>query len=108
VLGLAKSTARLLAKSNVTCNAVCPSLVRTKLLDNDYILKAMLLKNPIWEAFNERAKHIHVLPVGAYDPEQISFSMRRAAKNPDFGMCRALVFLSRRIASPYHSIVAQQ
>lgn len=76
VIGLAKGTARLLAKSNVTCNAVCPSLVRTKLLENDYILGAMLPQNPTWEAFDERAKQLHAMPVGSYGPEHVANTVK--------------------------------
>jgi len=76
VIGLAKGTARLLAKSNVTCNAVCPSLVHTKLLDNDYILGALVPKNPTWEAFNARAKQLHAMPVGAYGPEHVANTIK--------------------------------
>ncbi|MCG8693690.1 MAG: SDR family NAD(P)-dependent oxidoreductase [Minwuiales bacterium] len=72
MIGLAKSTARLLAKSNVTCNAVCPSLVRTKLLDNDYILGTMIPDNPTIEAADAGAKQLHVMPVGLYGPEHVA------------------------------------
>ncbi len=76
MIGLAKSTARLLAKSNVTCNAVCPSLVRTKLLDNDYILGAMLPNNPTIEAADAGAKQMHLLPVGLYGPEHVANTVK--------------------------------
>jgi len=76
VIGLAKGTARLLAKSNVTCNAVCPSLVHTKLLDNEYILGALVPKSPTWEAFNARAKQLHAMPVGAYGPEHVANTIK--------------------------------
>lgn len=76
MIGLAKSTALLLSKSNVTCNAVCPSLVRTKLLDNEYILGTMLPKNPTWEAFDKRARGLHPMPVGAYGPEHVAKTVK--------------------------------
>ncbi len=76
MIGLAKSTARLLAKSNVTCNAVCPSLVRTKLLDNDYILGTMIPNNPTIEAADAGARQMHLLPVGLYGPEHVANTVK--------------------------------
>ena len=72
VIGLAKSTAMALAKSNVTCNAVCPTLVHTKLLDNDYILSQIVPGQTLtFEQFNEGAKGRHLLPVGLYEPSHV-------------------------------------
>ena len=76
-IGLAKTTALHLGKSNVTCNAVCPTLVHTKLLDNDYILGALAksrgLDKPVpFAAFDKAARSRHILPVGFYGPEVVA------------------------------------
>ncbi len=77
VIGLAKSTALALGKSNVTCNAVCPTLVHTKLLDNDYILSSIVPGQSLtFEQFNEGAKGRHILPVGLYEPSRIGDCVR--------------------------------
>lgn len=80
-IGLAKTTALHLGKSNVTCNAVCPTLVHTKLLDNDYILGALAksqgLDNPLpFEAFDEAARERHIMPVGFYGPEVVADTVK--------------------------------
>ena len=49
VIGLAKSTALIMGKHNVTCNAICPTVVKTDLMNNDYVLGAMSPQNPTWE-----------------------------------------------------------
>ena len=72
VIGLAKSTAQALGKSNVTVNALCPTLVRTPLLENDYVLSNMVPGAKLtWDQFEEVAKGIHQLPVGFYGPEYV-------------------------------------
>jgi len=76
MIGLAKGTAQLLGPYNVTVNSVCPSLVNTKLLNNDYILEALLPDNPTIEAFNEGAKTRHLLPVGLYEPVEVANTIR--------------------------------
>lgn len=77
VIGLAKSTALALGRSNVTCNAVCPTLVHTKLLDNEYILSQIVPGQPLtFEQFNEGAKGRHILPVGLYEPSRIGDTVR--------------------------------
>ncbi len=76
MIGLAKSTALSVASNNVTCNVVCPSLVNTKLLDNDYVLGTIFPKNPTMAAFNEVAKQRHVLPVGFYEPIHVANTIR--------------------------------
>ncbi|MEM7126987.1 MAG: SDR family NAD(P)-dependent oxidoreductase [Chloroflexota bacterium] len=76
MIGLAKGTAQLLAPNNVTVNAVCPSLVNTKLLINDYVLEALIPSNPTYEAFNEGAKTRHLLPVGLYEPAEVANTIR--------------------------------
>ncbi len=72
VIGLTKSTALLMAKYNVTCNALCPTLVHTKLLDNEYILNALFPDNPTFEAFDTAAKGFHPMDVGLYDPIHVA------------------------------------
>ncbi|MDJ0594531.1 MAG: SDR family NAD(P)-dependent oxidoreductase [Pleurocapsa sp. MO_226.B13] len=73
LIGFAKSTALAMAKHNVTCNAVCPGWVRTKLADNDYILNAVSPENPNFEAVSEAAEaSYHPLPIGAYEPVDIA------------------------------------
>ncbi len=79
MIGLAKTTALHLGKSNVTCNAVCPTLVHTKLLDNDYILGALSRdpKKPMkFEDFDKAARGRHVLPVGFYGPEVVADTVK--------------------------------
>lgn len=76
MIGLAKSTALILRKSNVTCNAVCPSLVNTKLLNNKYVLSSLIPDNPSIEAFNTRAKQMHILPVGLYEPVHVANTVK--------------------------------
>ena len=72
VIGLAKSTALALGPHNVTCNALCPTLVHTKLLDNDYVLSNVAPGQTLtFEQFNEIAKGMHVLPVGFFGPEHV-------------------------------------
>jgi len=72
LLGFAKSTALAMAKHNVMCNAVCPTWVRTKLADNDYVLNALSPANPTFEALAEGAKAFHPLPIGNYEPVDIA------------------------------------
>ena len=72
LLGFTKSTALAMAKHNVMCNAVCPTWVRTKLADNDYVLNAVSPTNPTFEGLAEAAKAFHPLPIGAYEPVDIA------------------------------------
>ena len=77
VIGIAKSTALALGKSNVTCNAICPTLVHTKLLDNDYVLSNLVPGQSLtFEQFNEGAKGRHILPVGLYEPKRVGDCVR--------------------------------
>jgi NAD(P)-dependent dehydrogenase (short-subunit alcohol dehydrogenase family) len=72
VIGVTKSTALALGPHNVTCNAVCPTLVNTKLLDNEYILSSIAPGQTLTvEQFNEGAKGRHILPVGLYEPSHV-------------------------------------
>ncbi len=73
LIGFAKSTALAMAKHNVTCNAVCPGWVRTKLADNDYMLNAISPENPNFDAVEAAAEaSYHPLPMGAYEPVDIA------------------------------------
>ena len=76
-IGIAKSTALALGPHNVTCNAVCPTLVHTGLLDNEYILSNIAPDRKLtFEQFNEGAKGRHILPVGLYEPSRIGDCVR--------------------------------
>ncbi len=56
MIGLAKSTALTVAENNITVNALCPTLVNTKLLDNEYVLNALAPGQGVtFEQFNEMA-----------------------------------------------------
>lgn len=77
VIGIAKSTALALGRHNVTCNAVCPTLVHTKLLDNEYILSNIVPGRKLtFEQFDQGAKGRHILPVGLYEPSRIGDCVR--------------------------------
>ncbi|WP_421726580.1 SDR family NAD(P)-dependent oxidoreductase [Bauldia sp.] len=77
VIGIAKSTAMALGQSNVICNAVCPTLVHTGLLDNSYILSNIVPGQTLtFEQFNEAAKSRHMLPVGLYEPSRVGDCVR--------------------------------
>lgn len=77
VIGLTKSTAMALGPHNVTCNAICPTLVHTKLLDNDYVLSNLVPGQTLtFEQFNEAAKGRHILPVGLYEPSRVADCVR--------------------------------
>ncbi|WP_295895770.1 SDR family NAD(P)-dependent oxidoreductase [uncultured Vibrio sp.] len=77
MIGLSKSTALALGKENITCNAVCPTIVHTKLLDNEYVLKALIPQNPTWAAMSAGAQQMrHILPVGGYEPVHIGNTVR--------------------------------
>ena len=72
VIGLTKSTAMALGPHNVTCNALCPTLVHTRLLDNDYVLSNLAPGQTLtFEQFDEAAKGRHILPVGFFGPEHV-------------------------------------
>ena len=77
VIGLTKSTALALGPHNVTCNAICPTLVHTKLLDNDHILSNIVPGQTLtFEQLNEGAKGRHILPVGLYEPSRVGDCVR--------------------------------
>ena len=72
VIGLAKSTAIALGPHNVTCNAICPTLVRTKLIDNDYMLAQIAPGQQLTFAqLAQAARARHTLPVGFLEPQDI-------------------------------------
>lgn len=72
VIGLTKTTAEALGPHNVTANALCPTLVRTGLLENDYVLSTMVPGTTLeWEQFEGFAQQMHMLPQGFYGPEHV-------------------------------------
>ncbi len=72
VIGLTKTTAEALARHNVTVNAHCPTLVRTGLLENDYVLSTMVPGATLsWEQFEGFAQEMHLMPTGFYGPEHV-------------------------------------
>lgn len=74
VIGLTKSTALALGPNNVTCNAVCPTIVRTGLLDNDYILSAIAPGASFEDVFTQEASG-HVLPEPFYEADVVGESV---------------------------------
>ncbi|HMQ70239.1 MAG TPA: SDR family NAD(P)-dependent oxidoreductase [Ignavibacteria bacterium] len=72
VIGFAKSTAHLLGQDNITCNTICPGLVNTKLVNNDYVLQRWLPNSPKWETVDEWVKANSPVPMGAYVPSDIA------------------------------------
>lgn len=74
VIGLAKATAQALGSVNVTCNAICPDIVHTPLLDNDYILGAIGV--PDFAAFEAMAGQAHPLPIGAFQPRDVAKTVK--------------------------------
>ena len=82
VIGLAKSTALMMGKHNVTCNAICPTVVKTNLMNNEYVLGAMSPQNPTWEGLEELMKQWrNPLPMGAYQPSEIGELVKYFASN---------------------------
>lgn len=82
VIGLAKSTALMMGQHNVTCNAICPTVVKTDLMNNDYVLGAMSPQDPTWEGLEELMKHWrNPLPIGAYQPNDIGEVVRYFASD---------------------------
>lgn len=77
VIGVAKSTALALGRHNVTCNAVCPTMVHTKLLDNEYIRSNFAPGQKLtFEQMDQWVKGYHILPVGFYEPSHIGDCVR--------------------------------
>ncbi|WP_421849629.1 SDR family NAD(P)-dependent oxidoreductase [Oricola sp.] len=72
IIGLTKSAALALGPDGVRVNALCPTLCRTPLLENDHVLSNMIPGVTLtWDQFEEVARDIHVLPVGFYGPEYV-------------------------------------
>jgi NAD(P)-dependent dehydrogenase (short-subunit alcohol dehydrogenase family) len=72
VIGFAKSAALSYAPYNIMCNTVCPGLVRTKLVDNEYTLKKMAPHSPTLQTVNEMMKSVNLVPMGYYEPIDIA------------------------------------
>lgn len=72
VIGLTKSMAMDLGPHNVTCNAICPTVVRTGLLDNDYILSFLSGGQGLtFEEFTAQGGGTTPLPIPFFEPEDI-------------------------------------
>ena len=76
VIGFCKNVALELGPLNITCNAICPSFVNTKLLNNDYVLGTLFPNNPTFETFDGLAQQIHNMPVGMYEPEVVAHTIK--------------------------------
>lgn len=72
VVGLAKSAALDFAKYNVMCNVVCPALVNTKLVDNEYTLRKMSPQDPTMRGAGAMLARNNPIPVGYYEPSDIA------------------------------------
>ena len=82
VIGLAKSTALILGQHNATCNAICPTVVKTDLMNNDYVLGAMSPQNPTWDGLEDlMTQWRNPLPMGAYKPADIGEIVRYFASD---------------------------
>ena len=76
VIGFAKSAAHLLGKHNITCNTLCPGLVDTKLVNNDFVLKRWLPHDPKWENVVGWVEQNHPIPKGVYQPAEIANAVK--------------------------------
>lgn len=76
VIGFAKSTAHLLGKDNITCNTICPGLVDTKLVNNEYVLKRWLPHDPKWSNVVRWVEKNHPIPKGVYKPSEIAAAVK--------------------------------
>jgi len=72
VIGFAKSAALAYAQHNIMCNTVCPGLVHTKLVDNEYILNKMSPQSPTLETVGKMLKGGNPVPRGYYEPIDIA------------------------------------
>lgn len=72
LIGFTKSAAHLLGKDGVTCNAVCPGLVDTKLVNNEHVLERWLPQSPTWETVDDWVRTNSPIPRGAYHPDDIA------------------------------------
>lgn len=84
VIGYAKSTAHALGDFGVTCNVVCPGLVKTDMINNKYMLRKISPHSPNWTTIERMAKKRNVLNISAYMPsdiaQMIKFLSEREAK----------------------------
>jgi NAD(P)-dependent dehydrogenase (short-subunit alcohol dehydrogenase family) len=74
VIGFAKSAALSYGKDNILCNVVCPGLARTKLADNEYVLKKMLPHDPhpTFDRVSEMLKPGNPIPIGHLEAVDIA------------------------------------
>jgi NAD(P)-dependent dehydrogenase (short-subunit alcohol dehydrogenase family) len=74
VIGFAKSAALTYGKHNILCNVVAPGLVRTKLADNDYVLKAMMPNdaNPSFDRFSKANTGGSPIGIGHLEPIDVA------------------------------------
>jgi NAD(P)-dependent dehydrogenase (short-subunit alcohol dehydrogenase family) len=74
VIGFAKSAALTYGKNNILCNVVAPGLVRTKLADNDYVLKAMMPNdpNPSFDRFSKANTGGSPIGIGHLEPIDVA------------------------------------
>jgi len=56
----------------VTCNAICPGLVDTKLVNNEHVLERWLPHSPTWETVDDWVRANSPIPRGAYHPDDIA------------------------------------
>jgi NAD(P)-dependent dehydrogenase (short-subunit alcohol dehydrogenase family) len=77
VIGLTKSIASLIATENITSNVICPGLVDTKLVDNEYFLKGMSPQDPTMDALNKMAKQWSPMKIGMLKAENIGIMISR-------------------------------
>ena len=77
VIGLTKSIASLVAAENITSNVICPGIVNTKLVDNEYFLKGMSPENPTMDALNKMVKQWSPMKTGILKPENIGTMISR-------------------------------
>ena len=77
VIGLTKSIASLIATENITSNVICPGLVDTKLVDNEYFLKGMSPQDPTMDALNKMVKQWSPMKIGVLKAENIGIMISR-------------------------------